>query len=128
MDINLEKGTVILFGKANKLQTLINKFASLSGEQAYSFFINRGIQLPRLINVMALRSVLNDRIKWINSNTLSKDYFTRLKYYPHFTEQQLYNLFIAICNDEESFQLYRENLFRLVLLNFNILILFLVHA
>ena len=118
MDINLEKGTVILFGKANKLQTLINKFASLSGEQAYSFFINRGIQLPRLINVMALRSVLNDRIKWINSNTLSKDYFTRLKYYPHFTEQQLYNLFIAICNDEESFQLYRENLFRLVLLNF----------
>lgn len=118
MDINLEKGTIIIFGKSSKLSTIISKFSSLSGEQAYSFFTNRGIQIPRLLNVMALRSVINDRIKWVNSNTLSKDYFQRLKYYPHFTEQQLFNLYMAICNDDESFQLYRENLFRLVLLNF----------
>ena len=85
MDINLEKGTIIIFGKSSKLSTIISKFSSLSGEQAYSFFTNRGIQIPRLLNVMALRSVINDRIKWVNSNTLSKDYFQRLKYYPHFT-------------------------------------------
>ena len=118
MDINLEKGTIIIFGKSSKLDTMVAKFSSLSGEQVYSFFTNRGIQLPRKINVLALYSVLNDRIKWINSNTLPKDYFTRLKYYSYFTEQQLYNLFLSICNDEESFSEYRRNLFRLILINF----------
>lgn len=118
MDINLEKGTIIIFGKSSKLDTMVAKFSSLSGEQVYSFFTNRGIQLPRRINVLALYSVLNDRIKWINSNTLAKDYFMRLKYYSHFTEHQLYNLFLSICNDDNAFALYRKNLFRLILINF----------
>ena len=118
MDINFEKGTVILFGKAGKFDTLIRKFAMLSGEQAYHFLINRGIQLPRRMNCLALMSVLNRRIKFLNSNSLSKDYFTRLQYYSSFTEQQLFNLFVKICNDPDSFYAYRYNLFKLILTNF----------
>ena len=89
MDINLEKGTVTIFGKTGKLDTLIRKFAMLSGEQVYHFLVNRGIQLPRKMNCLALISVLNKRIKFLNSKSLSKDYFTRLQYYNSFTEQQL---------------------------------------
>jgi len=118
MDINFEKGTVTLFGKAGKLDTLIKKFTMLSGEQVYHFLVNRGIQFPRRLNCHALMSVLNQKIKFLNSNSLSKDYFTRLKYYSSFSEQQLYNLFVKICNDENSFYEYRYNLFKLLLLNF----------
>ncbi len=118
MDINFEKGTVTLFGKSTKFDTLIRKFAMLSGEQAYHFLINRGIQLPRRMNCLALMSVLNKRIKFLNSNSLSKDYFARLKYYSSFSEQQLFNLFLKICNDPDSFYAYRYNLFKLILTNF----------
>lgn len=118
MDINFEKGTVILFGKSTKLETLIKKFTQLSGEQVYHFLINRGIQLPRRINCMALISVLNKRIKKLNSNSLSKDYFTRLQYYKSFSEQQLFSLFTKICNDDNAFDEYRYNLFELILTNF----------
>ena len=118
MDINFEKGTVTLFGKTSKFDTLIRKFAMLSGEQAYHFLINRGIQLPRKMNCLALMSVLNKRIKFLNSNSLSKDYFSRLQYYSSFSEQQLFNLFVKICNDPDSFYAYRYNLFKLILINF----------
>ncbi len=118
MDINLEKGTITLFGKNSKLDTLIKKFTMLSGEQAYHFLINRGIQLPRKMNCLAMVSVLNKRIKFLNSNSLSKDYFHRLQYYSTFTEQQLYNLFVKVCNDEDAFYEYRYNLFKLILINF----------
>ena len=118
MDINFEKETVTLFGKAGKLDTLIRKFTMLSGEQVYHFLVNRGIQFPRRMNCLALMSVLNRRIKFLNSNSLSKDYFTRLKYYSSFTEQQLFNLFCKICNDDNSFYAYRYNLFKLLLTNF----------
>lgn len=118
MDINFEKGTVTLFGKTGKFDTLIRKFALLSGEQAYHFLINRGIQLPRRMNCLALMSVLNKRIKFLNSRSLSKDYFTRLQYYSSFSEQQLFNLFVKICNDPDSFYAYRYNLFKLILTNF----------
>ena len=118
MDINFEKGTVTLFGKTGKFDALIRKFAMLSGEQAYHFLINRGIQLPRMMNCLALMSVLNRRIKFLNSRSLSKDYFTRLQYYSSFSEQQLYNLFVKICNDDDSFYAYRYNLFKLILINF----------
>jgi len=118
MDINFEKGTITLFGKSSKFDTLIRKFAMLSGEQAYHFLVNRGIQLPRMMNCLALMSVLNRRIKFLNSNSLSKDYFTRLQYYSAFTEQQLFNLFVKICNDPDSFYAYRYNLFKLILTNF----------
>ena len=118
MDINFEKGTVTLFGKSSKFDTLIRKFAMLSGEQAYHFLINRGIQLPRRMNCLALMSVLNKRIKFLNSHSLSKDYFSRLKFYSSFSEQQLFNLFVKICNDPDSFYAYRYNLFKLILTNF----------
>ena len=118
MDFKFEKGTVILFGKSTKLDTLIKKFTQLSGEQVYHFLINRGIQLPRKMNCMALISVLNKRIKKLNSNSLAKDYFARLQYYKYFTEQQLFALFTKICNDENAFLEYRYNLFNLILTNF----------
>ncbi len=118
MDINFEKGTVTLFGKTGKFDTLIKKFTMLSGEQVYHFLINRGIQFSRKMNCYAMMSVLNQRIKFLNSNSLSKDYFQRLQYYTAFGEHQLYNLFLQICNDDDCFYAYRYNLFKLMLSNF----------
>ena len=118
MEIDFERGNVILFGKTSKIETLIKKFTQLSGEQVYHFLVNRGIQIPRKMNCLALMSVLNKKIKFLNSNSLSKDYFQRLQYYNYFTEQQLFNLFIKIANDDESFYAYRYNLFQLMLYNY----------
>lgn len=118
MDVNLEKKTITLFGKSERLETLVNKLASLSGEQVYSLFEGRGIAVPRKMNCMALTSVINNRLKTLHASELSKDYFLRLNYYKNFSEIQLYNLFKTICDTKEYFKEYRQNLFRLILINF----------
>ena len=90
MDYIVEKNSIVLFGKNEKLDTLATKLASLNGKQVYSMFINRGIAVPRKINCLALMSVLNERLKTLHASELSKDYFLRLKYYNDFSEYQLY--------------------------------------
>lgn len=118
MDYIVEKNSIVLFGKNEKLDTLATKLASLNGKQVYSMFINRGIAVPRKINCLALMSVINERLKTLHASELSKDYFIRLKYYNDFSEYQLYNLFTNICNTKEEFKQYRINLFKLILINF----------
>ena len=118
MDINFENDIVTLSDKNIKLDTLVKKLTELSGEQVYYFLSNRGISVPKRINCYALISVLNRKIKFLHSNSLSKDYFTRLKHYKYFTEHQLFTLFKKICDDEASFYLYRYNFFKLLLMNF----------
>lgn len=118
MDIDFEKGTVTIFGKSTKLETMINKFTQLSGEQVYYFLKIRGILVPKYINVLALRSVLNNQIKYLNSNSLSSDYFVRLQKYEYFSEELLYNLFLKIANTKECFLEYRYNLFKIMLNNY----------
>ena len=118
MDVNFDKGIVRLYEKNYKLETVLKRLSLLSGEQVYHFLNNRCIQIPRIFNCYALISVLNHKIKFLHSKSLSKDYFTRLQYYKYFTEQQLFNLFRKICNDDVSFQMYRYNFFKLLLLNF----------
>ncbi len=118
MDYNAEKNIVTIFGKNEKLDTLTNRLASLSGEQVYGFFINRGIAIPRKMNCMALTSVINEKLKGLYASDLSKDYFQRLKHYKEFSEVQLYNLFTTICNTKDEFKQYRVNLFKLIIINY----------
>ena len=117
MELNYSKNQIILYGKICKLDTLINKLSSLSGEQVYHFLIDRTTQLPRRINCMALISVLNNRIKFLHSNSMPKDAFIKLQYYASYSEQQLFMLFQKICT-EEDFVSYRKNLFSLIIDNY----------
>ncbi len=117
MELNYSKNQIILYGKVCKLDTLINKLSSLSGEQVYHFLIDRTTQLPRRMNCMALISVLNNRIKFLHSNSMPKDAFIKLQYYSSYSEQQLFMLFQKICT-EEDFVSYRKNLFSLIIDNY----------
>ncbi|MCR5231192.1 MAG: hypothetical protein K6B64_00925, partial [Acholeplasmatales bacterium] len=85
MEINYAKNQITLYGKVCKLDTLIKKLSSLSGEQMYHFLIDRTTQLPRRINCLAMISVLNNKIKFLHSNSLPKDYFAKLQYYASFS-------------------------------------------
>lgn len=118
MDYNYEKNTMVIFGKEEKLDVLARKLSSLSGEQVYNAFVDRGIAIPRKMNCLALMSVINNRLKTIHASELSRDFFNRLKYYKEFSEVQLINLFLQICNNAEDFKEYRINLFKLILINF----------
>ena len=120
MELNYAKNQIVLYGKVCKLDTLINKLASLSGEQVYHFLIDRTTQLPRRMNCMAMISVLNNRIKFLHSNSMPKDAFVKLQYYSSYSEQQLFMLFNKIC-DETDFQTYRRNLFSLIIDNYQFL-------
>ena len=117
MELNYSKNQIILYGKVCKLDTLINKLSSLSGEQVYHFLIDRTTQLPRRINCMALISVLNNRIKFLHSNSMPKDAFIKLQYYASYSEQQLFMLFQKICTAED-FVSYRKKLFSLIIDNY----------
>jgi hypothetical protein len=120
MELNYSKNQIILYGKVCKLDTLINKLSSLSGEQVYHFLMVRTTQLPRRFNGMAMISVLNNRIKFLHSNSMPKDVFVKLQYYAGYTEQQLFMLFNKIF-DETDFQTYRKNLFSLIIDNYQVL-------
>ena len=117
MELNLEKNSITLYGKSYKYDLLLNKLASLPGEDLYQFITNRGIALPRRMNCMALVSVINEKIKYLHSKSLSKDYFARLEYFKDFGETGYVAVFEGICNDEESFYKYRYNLINLILIN-----------
>lgn len=117
MELNLEKNTITLYGKAYKYDMFLKKLASLSGEEIYHFISNRGIALPRKMNCLAMYSVLNDKIKYLHSKSLSKDYFQRLQHYHEFGETQLVELFNNIC-DEADYDDYRFNLMNLIIMNY----------
>ena len=117
MEFNFEKNTVTIFSKVHKLESVINKLASLSGDQIHSFFSNRNVLIPRRLNCLALYSVLNKKLRFVNSNTFSKDYFERLQYYDFFTELQLFNLYKEIATYDDFLE-YRKNLFKIVLQNY----------
>ena len=118
MDVNFENGTVTIFGKQTKLETLITKFTQLSGEQIYNFLRIRGVLVPRCLNVMAMRRVLNEKIKYLNSNSLSSNYFMRLQGYEYFSEELLFNLFTKIAPGKDDFFEYRYHFFKLLVENY----------
>ena len=111
---NLEYVTI--FDKRSRVATLAGRLANLSATQVKEFFANRDIKLPRRINMLALMSVLNEKIKTLNSQSLTKDMFTKLQFYKDFNEFQLQTLFEKIC-DEEDFLNYRISLWTLILKN-----------
>lgn len=117
MDLNYAKNQITLYGKVLKLDTLIKKLASLSGEQIYHFLVDRTTQLPRRINCMALISVLNNKIKFLHSNSMPKAEFVKLQYFSSYSEHQLFMLFQKLC-DETDFFVYRKNLMSLILDNY----------
>ncbi len=121
MNINYEKNQIMVYGKAIKYDAFIKKLSDLSGEQIYGFFNSRGIMLPRMMNCLALVSVLNNKIKFLHSNSLTKDYFVRLQHYSSFTETQLENLFIALNSSSQDFAQYRFNLMKLIVDNYEAL-------
>ena len=118
MEVDFDKGVISIYGKQQKISSLVRSLASLSGNQVYYFFMNREIKIPKVLNVMSLQAVLNKKIKFLNSESLAKDYFKKLENYKYFTEYQLYDLFMKIANDPVSFKEYREALFYVIIYNY----------
>ena len=110
------KDVVLLFDKQIGLDALASKLALLNGEQTKSFFMSREIKIPRRINSMALTSALNERIKTLDSHSLTRDAFIKLESYATFTEFQLQNLFEKIATADDFF-LYRKNLWKVLIRN-----------
>ncbi len=120
MEFSNDLEYITIFDKRSKISTLANKLAGLSAIQVKEFFANRENKLPRRLNMLALMSVLNEKIKTLNSQSLPKDMFTKLQFYKDFNEFQLQSLFEKIC-DEEDFLNYRTILWTLILRNFECL-------
>ncbi len=116
MELNLEKNSITLYGKSYKYDLLVNKLTSLPGEDLYQFITNRGIALPRKMNCMALTSVLNERIKYLHSKSMAKDYFARLENYKFYGETALVAMFRDLCGPDDYYK-YRYNLINLILMN-----------
>lgn len=110
------KEMVVVFNKRMGLETVASKLALLNGEQIKKFFMERDTRFPKKMNAMALTSVLNERIKTLDSHSLTKDAFAKLESYSSFTEFQLQNLFEKIGTDED-FYLYRKNLWKILIRN-----------
>ena len=121
MEFDLNKQTLTIYGKTERLSILANRLQALSGKQTYEFLSQRSVFLPRKINVLALRSVLNERIKTLHASELPKEYYAILENYRNFSEYQLFNLFATICDNKDDFKAYRLNLWKLILINYEAL-------
>jgi len=121
MEFDLNKQTLTIYGKTERLSVLANRLQALSGKQTYEFLSQRSVFLPRKINVLALRSVLNERIKTLHASELPKEYYAILENYRNFSEYQLFNLFATICDNKDDFKAYRLNLWKLILINYEAL-------
>lgn len=117
MEYIADKEIVVVFNKRMGVETISSKLALLSGEQMKKFFTERPTKIPRKINAMALTSALNERIKTLDSHSLTKDAFMKLESYATFTEYQLQSLFEKIGTDEDYY-IYRKNLWKLLLRNY----------
>lgn len=117
MEYVANKDIVVIFDKRMGLETLTSKLAMLNGAQIKKFFQERPTKIPRKINAMALTSALNERIKTLDSHSLTKDAFTKLESYSTFTEFELQNLFDKI-GTAEDYYLYRKNLWKLLIRNY----------
>ena len=116
MEFSNNKQYVTVFDKRGKVETLATKFAALSASQIKGFFKERENKIPRILNMLALMQVLNDKIPTLNSHSLPKDAFFKLQFYKDFSEFQLQTLFEKICDDEDYLK-YRVNLWTLIIRN-----------
>ena len=69
MNVDLEKGTITIYGKAIKIDALVKKISTFSGQQLSGFLDSRNIKLARAMNIIALRTALNDKIKFLHSKS-----------------------------------------------------------
>ncbi|MDE7213671.1 MAG: hypothetical protein K2N42_03725, partial [Anaeroplasmataceae bacterium] len=79
MEFIQNKEIIVIFDKRMGLDTIASKLALLNGDQTKKFFMERLIKIPRKINAMALTSALNERIKTLDSHSLSRDAFMKLE-------------------------------------------------
>ena len=47
MEFDSNKQTLTVYGKAERISVLANRFQALSGKQTYEFFSERAVFLPR---------------------------------------------------------------------------------
>ena len=120
MEFSNNKQYVTVFDKRGKVETLANKFAALSANQIKEFFTVKLNKIPRVLNMLALMKVLNEKIPTLNSHSLPKDVFVKLQSYRDFSEFQLQSLFEKI-GDEEDYLKYRVNLWTLIIRNNDLL-------
>ena len=115
MIFSQDKKSVTVADSVFSTEEAVTRLAALSAKQTKSFFAQIK-PLPRRIHCLALVSVLNERIKTLNSFSLSKDAFTKLQQYSQYTEYLLQTLFVKIAQ-EGDFLKYRRCFWRLVLEN-----------
>ena len=115
MIFSQDKKSVTIADSVFSTEEAVTRLAALSAKQIKSFFAQIK-PLPRRIHCLALVSVLNERIKTLNSFSLSKDAFTKLQQYSQYTEYLLQTLFVKIAQ-EGDFLKYRRCFWRLVLEN-----------
>lgn len=115
MNINALENQVVIGSKEYTYDYVIDNLANLSGKQISDFFLNREVKMPRALNMLALRSVLNDQVK-ISKQLVTDEMRYRLLSYNSFSEYQLQNFMATIVNDTLFCQ-YVKNLWKLILAN-----------
>lgn len=116
MNINALENQVVIGSKEYTYDYVIDDLANLSGKQISDFFLNREIKMPRALNMLALRSVLNDQVKISKQLVLTDEMRYRLLSYNSFSEYQLQNFMATIVSDT-LFGQYVKNLWKLILAN-----------
>ncbi len=117
MELKLAEDKIILQGKELSFSETADKLSNLSARQMVEYFTGINIKLPKIFNTAALRAfVLNRKVKIAKTLNLSDEMIYRLRFYPDFTEYQLQLFYKMTCGNED-YVIYKNNLFKLILMN-----------
>ena len=106
MEFINDGSTLVLQNKNFEYKVVLEELIKKSGSDVVKVFMESDILIPRVLNVSALREILNLRIPKAKVLDLSDEMLYRLREYENFTEFQLQNLFNEVCNNEEEFHNY----------------------
>lgn len=120
MEVRLQDDLMVLNDKEMNLTEVVDKLANLAASQIVEYFNSINLKLPRVLNIAALRGVLNSKVVVAKTLNLSDEMMYRLRFYPDFSEYQL-QAFYRLVKEDGMDVCYKQNLFKVILMNANLL-------
>lgn len=119
MELKKTADKVIINGIEKSLHQTLEELASKDSAELAGIFENYKLGVPRVVNMVALRKVINPYIVRAKEMHLSDEMLYRLRTYPNFSEYQLQNLYKLVCDEANDFFQYKMFFFELLLRNSN---------
>lgn len=117
MEYKNDNDLLIINNENMKASDVFLKLAAKDATALKNLLLENEIKVPRIINMVSLRKVINPYIVKAKEMHLSDEMLYRLRTYPKFSEFQLQSLYKLVCDETNDFYNYKAFLFEILFRN-----------